>query len=264
MSFRAATYNVLANAYIKPDRYPSVQADFLDPAWRLPALVRHLEGLDADLLCLQEVERETFAALGRRLKALGYAGHFEKKGQGKPDGCATFFRQGTFVLRRAQRLDYHDGERGAGGDSGHIALLLGVEYRGSLLGVANTHLRWDRPGTPRARQIGYAQITELLEECQRFVPPCRGWLVCGDFNRTPDGEVVTAVRKAGYEYAHADSRGVRSCVANGRARLLDYLFHSRGLRAQPVAPPALEDETALPAEGQPSDHLALLAEFDWA
>ncbi len=109
-------------------------------------------------------------------------GHFEKKGAGRPDGCATFFRKEVFALRGTQRLDYHD--RGEGReDSGHVALLLALEHGGRLLGVANTHVRWDRPRTPPAEQVGLRQILELLEACQRFIPPCAGWLVCGDFNR---------------------------------------------------------------------------------
>src|SRR5262249_45986520 len=56
MAFRAATYNVLATAYIKPEWYAGVPPELLKPSWRVPALVRQVESLDADLLCLQEVE----------------------------------------------------------------------------------------------------------------------------------------------------------------------------------------------------------------
>ena len=86
MAFRAATYNVLASAYINPQWYKGVAAELLRPERRLPALVHHVEGLDADLVCLQEVEDETFAGLQRHLKGLGYQGLYEKKGRGKPDG----------------------------------------------------------------------------------------------------------------------------------------------------------------------------------
>jgi mRNA deadenylase 3'-5' endonuclease subunit Ccr4 len=263
MSFRAVTYNVLADAYINPRWYVGVAPELLRPEWRLPALVRHVEALDADLLCLQEVEADTFAALDDRLGPLGYEGRHEMKGGHRPDGCAVFFRRGLFTLRDVQRLEYHDGERGVEGHSGHIALLLGLEHEGRLLGVADTHLRWDRPGTPRTAQIGLRQIMELLEACGSFTPACQGWLVCGDFNATPDGEVVAALRQAGFEFAHPNRRYVRSCVANGKARLIDYLFHTEALRSNPVDPPLIEDRTRLPSDEQPSDHLPLVAEIGW-
>jgi mRNA deadenylase 3'-5' endonuclease subunit Ccr4 len=263
MSFRAATYNVLATAYINPQWYKGVPAELLRPERRLPALVRHVEELEADLLCLQEVEDETFAALQRHLTRLGYQGLYEKKGRGKPDGCATFFRTARFTPRGIGRLDYHDAGRPTEDNSGHIALLLGLEHEGHLLGVANTHLRWDRPGTPRAEQVGYRQAVALLEACRAFTPRCQAWLLCGDFNRTPEDEVVAMLCAAGFEPAHVTLPQALSCVANGKASVIDYLFHTRQLWARPIAPPALRGDTPLPSAEEPSDHVALVAEFDW-
>jgi mRNA deadenylase 3'-5' endonuclease subunit Ccr4 len=262
MAFTAATYNVLATAYLGKGDYSGVARELLDPARRVPALVRHVAALDADLLCLQEVEDEVFAALRAGLEECGYAGRYEPKGRAKPDGCATFYRTTAFVLRAERRLEYRDDEKGPGKHSGFVALLLALEHEGRLLGVANTHLRWDRPGTPRRSQIGRRQAVELLDERARFTPSCDGWLLCGDLNCRPDGAVVTTLRQAGLEYAHAGRARVCSAVINGRATLIDYLFHSPELAARPIDPG--EPEGVLPAPGQPSDHLALLAEFGWA
>jgi mRNA deadenylase 3'-5' endonuclease subunit Ccr4 len=263
MPFKATTYNVLATAYINPGWYAGVSPELLDPAWRVPALVRHVEELGADLLCLQEVEKTVFAVFVERLGALGYEGRYEKKGAGRPDGCATFFRKELFSEVQSQRLQYHDRGPGRPTDSGHIALLLCLRHEGRLLGVANTHIRWDGPGTPREEQVGYRQVEELLEACARQIPPCDGWLICGDFNRTPEEEAVTAMRRAGFGFAHADRLRLRSCVANGRAQLIDFLFHNAALRSRPMESPALTDGTLLPAREQPSDHIALVADFAW-
>jgi mRNA deadenylase 3'-5' endonuclease subunit Ccr4 len=264
MSFRAATYNVLATAYLGKGDYSAVPKGLLDPARRMSALVRHVAGLDADLLCLQEVEAETFAALEAGLEPLGYAGHLEQKGRGKPDGCATFYRASVFTLRTSRRLDYLDREKGPSEHSGFIAQLLALGHGERLLSVANTHLRWDRPGTPRGRQVGHRQAEELLEECGRFDPPGDGWLVCGDFNRQPDGEVVATFRRAGYDFAHAGRSHVRSAVVGGRTSLIDYLFYTGKLRVRPIDPAAVSSGTVLPSPEQPSDHLALMADFEWA
>src|SRR5262249_10022667 len=103
MPFRACTYNVLATAYLPRGDYSKVPPDLLDPARRIPALVRHVGALGADLLCLQEVEAEVFAALEQGLGPLGYVGRYEPKGRGKLDGCATFYRTAAFSLCQAQR-----------------------------------------------------------------------------------------------------------------------------------------------------------------
>ena len=263
MSFAVATYNVLATAYINPQWYPGVPEHLLRPETRVPALVRHVEALGADVLCLQEVEPYVFTALADRLGARGYAGYFEQKARNRPDGCATFVRT-EFAVRTARRLEYHDCEAGGAVHSGHVALLLTLERDARSLGVANTHIRWMAPNTPREEQVGFRQVEELIATCRDFEPPCENWIACGDFNYPPDSEAVRVMRNAGYAFAHADRPHVRSAVANGRAKLIDYLFHTVGLRARAIDPPPVRDDTKLPSAEQPSDHLALVAEFDWA
>jgi hypothetical protein len=45
--------------------------------------------------------------------------------------------------------------------------------------------------------------------------------------------------------------------------LIDYLVHTKKLSARPIDPPPVSDRTVLPSDEQPSDHLALAAEFEW-
>ena len=69
--FSVATYNILAGAYIQRGYYPRTPALVLNPAWRVPALTQHVSALQADLVCLQEVEVEVYASLRGSLGALG-------------------------------------------------------------------------------------------------------------------------------------------------------------------------------------------------
>lgn len=263
MSFKAATYNVLATAYLAKGDYSAVPKELLDLVWRVPALVRHIADLKTDLLCLQEVERDVFKALTAHLEPLGYRGHLERKGRGKPDGCATFYHAEMFTLCKVARLEYHDQERGRTEHSGFVALLAVLQQQKKLLGVANTHLRSDPPGTPRHRQISHRQVVELLRECQEFAPSCDGWLVCGDLNSRPDADVVATMQATGFEYAHAGRPEVCSAVIDGKGLLLDYLFHTSKLLPRPLDPPSVTGMKALPSPNQPSDHLAIMAEFSW-
>jgi mRNA deadenylase 3'-5' endonuclease subunit Ccr4 len=263
MAFEVVTYNVLATAYLGRGDYSAVPPELLDPDRRVPALVRHVAGLDSDVLCLQEVEADVFGALREGLEPLGYAGVYEWKSGGKPDGCATFYRTTVFAFEKSVRLEYRDEEKGAGKHSGFVALMVALTHAGRTLGVANTHLRWDRPGTSRRDQVGHRQAVELIEACRRFEPPRDGWVVCGDFNRGPESEVAATFREAGFALAHAGRPHARSAVTNRRASLIDHLFYTASLAATPLDPPPVSDGMVLPSEEQPSDHLALAARFDW-
>lgn len=263
MPFSLTTYNVLAQAYITPTRYPRTPAPVLASAWRRPALVRHIVALGTDVVCLQEVEDETFAVVQQALGALGYTGHFAGKGGGKPDGCATFVRQSTLTWGTVHQLMYTDGS-GTERDSGHLALVVLCEYKGCLLGLVNTHLQWDAPGTPPDRQRGYRQIRQLLQERGNIAPGCEAWIICGDLNVTPESQVVAVLCAGGFDYTHRTLAGTYTCNANARANMVDYVFYTEAFRAQPVAVPVIDDQTPLPSYDQPSDHLALMAHFDWA
>lgn len=262
MGFTVASYNVLATAYIKQEWYPSTPEALLNPHNRIPALVEHVARLGADLFCLQEVEGEAYTALAQHLRPLGYDGRLAPKGRNKPDGCATFFHTREFDLVQDVRFEYQD----AGTEplpSGHVAQLLVLRSGRRLLGVANTHLKWDPPGTPRGRQYGYRQIRQLLEERTRHAPGCSGWVVCGDLNVTEDSDVVAALREAGFEHSHARGAGGPTCNPNGRAKMIDFVFHDRALRAEPLPLPDVGDDTPLPGPGQPSDHVAVTARMAW-
>ena len=261
MSFTVATYNVLATAYIRAEWYPNTPPAMLAASKRVPALVRHVTALGADVLCLQEVERETYDAIEAHLGAHGYAGSFAGKGQRRPDGCATFLRTEAFAPAEFLRLAYRDGQ-GGGPPSGHVAQLAVVQHGGRSLGVANTHLKWDPPGTPREAQYGYRQVKELLAECEAHagVP----WIVCGDLNATPGSDVIAALRAAGFEFTHHASTGAYTCNSNADAKTIDYLFHASALRSEPLPLPLVGDHTPLPGPDQPSDHLAVSARFEWS
>ena len=261
MAFTLATWNILATAYIRPAFYPKTPRQILDSVWRIPALVRHAQGLGADILCLQEVEAEVFAPLQAGLGGLGYTGTYARKGGNRPDGCATFFRSACFTAATDTRIAYSDGEGFA--NSGHIAQFLRLEHQGKRLAVINTHLKWDPPDTPRERQWAYRQIRQVLDVLRQEAASSTGQIVCGDFNVLPPSDVVEALRTAGFDYAHRECPGISTCNSNGEPKLIDYLFHSDSLRAKPLLPAPIDAGTPLPSADQPSDHLPLIARFDW-
>jgi mRNA deadenylase 3'-5' endonuclease subunit Ccr4 len=262
MSFTVATYNVLASAYIQRAHYPRTPAMVLNPVWRVPALVQYISSLKADILCLQEVESELFVALRISLGTMGYGAHYERKYARRPEGCAVFYRGNAFELLSARVIAYADGA-GVAPDTGHIALIALFQSAGGILGVINTHLTWDPPSTPRNARVGERQTKQLLTEYENSVSAAHGWIIAGDFNVTPDSEIIAMVERAGLTYAHSGLTGVFTCNVNSDARMIDYIFGSSALVAEPQLPVAIDDKTILPSAEQPSDHVLIMAKFDW-
>jgi mRNA deadenylase 3'-5' endonuclease subunit Ccr4 len=260
--FSVASYNLLANAYVQYALYKRSPRMVLEPAWRVPALVQQVTNLGTDLLCLQEVDMATFAALKSRLAPLGYGVQYARKLANQPDGCATFYRQHPFELIAARVVEYADGAQGQT-NSGHIALLIWLRVAGRIVGIANTHLSWDPPDTTSAAKLGYRQALQLLNASQTMAPTCDGWLICGDLNAMPDSEIVAALQNAGFQYAHAELAQTYTCKVNSELKMIDYLFHSANFRAQPERVLQISDETILPSAEQPSDHLPIVARFFW-
>jgi mRNA deadenylase 3'-5' endonuclease subunit Ccr4 len=261
MPFTVATYNVLASAYIQRAWYRRTPALALTPAWRVPALVQHISKLGADIICLQEVEPEIFVALRTTLGERGYGGQYARKLARRPDGVALFYRREILELLSARVLAYTDGAGAP--DSGYVASIALLRSADGILGIINTHLIWDAPGTAPAAQIGLRQARQLLTEYEGCAADARGWIVSGDLNVTPQSEILALMEQAGFRYAHCDLPDVYTCNVGAKARLIDYLFHSAKFYATPLAPTRIDDKTILPSASEPSDHVALMATFTW-
>lgn len=248
---RVATYNVLADAYIRPGYFPHTPPELLAPERRRPALLQRLEELAADLLCLQEAEEPLFRAIQERFPS--WEGRYLPKGRGKPDGCAIFATR-ALSLADLPSVAYGDG-------SGHVALSVRVELEDRPLVVTTTHLKWAPPELSPGEHRGCVQLSELLSRRQELCGDASGWVVCGDLNATPDHALLRLAREAGLRPAHADDPP--TCNVHGWCRTLDYLLLSEGLQATPEAPPALDAEDPMPSALHPSDHLPLVTNLTW-
>ncbi len=262
MPLTVASYNVLADAYAHPKRYPAVPPATLDRARRRAALLRRIAGLGADLLCLQEVEQECFDLLCDGLRGAGYLGLWFQKRLGKPDGCATFWRSGRLQREADHHVYFQDGERG-GAASGHLALAAMLRDGDRRLGVVNTHLKWDDPSRPAEQRWCYRQARELLAWLREKRPAPDGWILCGDLNVAPGDEVLLLLLQDGFLDAFLGHDGAHTCWTSGHTAKIDHVLHSAGLRARPKPPPSLVGVRALPSAEEPSDHVPLEAAFAW-
>lgn len=256
-SFRLTSYNVLAAAYATRKLYPSIDAELMRWSRRAPAIVDRIATLAPDVACLQEVETAAWPGLERALAAGGWRGVFAAKGAGRPDGCATFWREGVLRFATHEALHFDDGEPGAEA-SGHLALIADFEGAEGVLRIVNTHLRWQAATARGYAHIGFREAHELIDRCSGAMPAPFAVVACGDFNAPPDSDIAALFRERGFVDAYA-AAAQPTCNPHRRATRIDYIFSTAGLVAEPESIPAIDGETPLPSAAEPSDHLPITA-----
>jgi mRNA deadenylase 3'-5' endonuclease subunit Ccr4 len=242
---RVVSWNVLADAYIRREYYPHSDPSVFDRAGRQRAVADRLVSFaKVDILCLQEVDTALFTLAEERLtEAKGRL--FRKPGKG--EGCAIFVRQALTIDPEWKELVFSD-------RSGHIAL--GVTFAG--LTAVSTHLKWEPPGTSKDTHRGRGQLAEILDTW-----PKGTHVICGDFNASPGSEVLSLAEERGLKDAYATLPDAYTCNANGKKKRIDFILHSPDYTATPSPlSKVVDDDTPLPSEDEPSDHIAIEARLE--
>jgi endonuclease/exonuclease/phosphatase family metal-dependent hydrolase len=241
---RVVSWNVLADAYIRHEYYPHTAPDVLNRAKRRAAVAERLASFaEVEVLCLQEVDSAVFALAEEKLPdSTGRL--FRKRGRG--EGCAIFVRHAVTTDPEWRELVFTD-------LSGHIAL--GVTFAGVT--VVSTHLKWEPDGTPVETHRGRVQLAEILDHWSGGTR-----IVCGDFNVEPDSEILTFAKSRGFSDAYASLPDACTCNSNGKRKRIDFILHTSEFKATPTPLAPITNETPLPSETQPSDHIPIEARLD--
>lgn len=238
---RVVTYNILADVYAQTDLsktvlYPYCAPYALQLDYRQNLIKKELAGYNADIICLQEVDKGVFTdSLTPALDAFGLDGVFRIKDK-QHEGLATFYRRSKFQL-----LSRHDIvlSEALTSDPAHSVLLERVSANSTLMErilkrsttlqvsvledlnkpdrkvcVANTHLYWHpKGGNIRLVQMGVA-LRHLSHVISEFAPGAP-LIFCGDFNSSPSSGVLQLVSEALVPQEHADwsSSGPEECCS---------------------------------------------------
>jgi len=216
--FRIASYNVLAKCYAKTRHFTRCKPEYLRWDVRRKALMEVVRELDADILCLQEVDNYSHFWV-KELQHLGYTGCYKQRNaDSKNDGCATFFRTEKFekVSHDSIEFDRVPDEGGKRPDfaTHNVALLTLLRPTsvsdGSCICVANAHLFWD----PMYEDVKLAQARALVKAAEDMVhesgvqAPATPIILAGDFNSMPGSDV--------YNFLTRDAAFSSSYVACGK------------------------------------------------
>ena len=282
---RVLSYNLLADAYRHHWDDPGGVHSFCDPALtaaanRLPALLDELLTVDADVLCLQEVDAVFWETFWRpQLELAGYAGAYARKvGEQSQEGCAVVVRRSRFDIVEARsvtlRLDppppplapllaAHPQTAEAVASLPTVGQLLRLRAAegGREVLVLNSHLYFANP----AVHVRLMQTAALLDEAMRWRDALKqesgggggaapALLVCGDFNSDRTDAVVHLLLRGVVEPTHPDwATGLftwlksSGCIPTARRAAADLAqrlaLEGDGSAAEAPAPPA-----AAPAE----------------
>jgi endonuclease/exonuclease/phosphatase family metal-dependent hydrolase len=222
-----------------------------DRRFDLPRLAKVLQALDADVLCLQEVDRhfgnrsegvDEALLLSRALDMqLAWGPAIEER---RPDGGPDR-EYGNALLSRLPILvsDVHPLPASAEPRS---ALRTMIELDGAALWVTTTHLDNDS-ATGRTAQA--AALTELL------TGPMETGVLTGDFNAPPDAPELASLRERfvdAWEIARDHDRGATFPARHPRRRI-DQVWVSPGVQ--------VAEARVLDAAGA-SDHLPVVVDLE--
>ena len=211
--FRLLSYNLMAATYSRHWDEPGSVHSYCSPvltrsAHRMPRLLDEVRLFDADLVCLQEVDKDWFETLWQpHMGAAGFTGHFAiKRGESSSEGVALFVRSSVFdvlesrvvaldcatnappelgALLRAQPLTA-EGMR-ALPTVGQLVLLRS-RATGRRLLVANTHLFFANP----AVHVRVMQTAHLLWHAREWLAVQASTPTAGDGSSSSSSSIAAA------------------------------------------------------------------------
>lgn len=240
--FKVMNWNVLADLYATESVYPYCEKWALSWTWRKHLIMKELKSMAADIITLQEVQKDAYDEWFRpQLAEAGYEGIFRQKnrepifhrGKYTAEGCATFYKTTRFKRVVKEVIDYdkltqsevrcilpdqHSAEKCLQRLSkGNIALGVILEdlhiktthasqatgpSGGHVLYVVNTHILCD----PGSADVKLWQAHLLLQTIKNMPINNMPLLICGDFNSTPDSAVYEYLRRGQVRSDHDDLR----------------------------------------------------------
>ena len=192
------SYNILCDKYATASQYGYTPSAALAWDHRKVVILDELKHHNADIICLQEVDRESFDEWFRPELAINdYRGVFWPKSRAKTmaekearlvDGCATFYKGSKYICLDKVLIDFANTAINRPDMKGehdtfnrvmprdHIAVASFVENRmtGSRMIVVNAHVFWD----PAFTDVKLVQVAILMEQLSKQAdrwakhPPC--------------------------------------------------------------------------------------------
>ncbi|CAE8602239.1 unnamed protein product, partial [Polarella glacialis] len=241
--FKVMNWNVLADLYATESVYPYCEKWALSWTWRKHLILKELKSMAADIITLQEVQKDAFDDWFRpQLAEAGYEGVFQQKkrepifhrGKYTAEGCATFYKTTRFKRVDKQVIDYDRmsvqeirntaPESAASAEKsvqrlskGNVALSVILEdmhikttHSSQATGPNGGHVlvvvNTHILCDPSAADVKLWQSHLLIQHLKQMNLSHMPCLICGDFNSTPQSAVYEYLRRGSVRSDHEDLR----------------------------------------------------------
>ncbi|RDW83427.1 hypothetical protein BP5796_04918 [Coleophoma crateriformis] len=198
--FKVLSWNILCDNYVTPQLYGYTASQALAWEYRRELILQEIQGHNADILCLQEVDTNTFKEFfSMKLAYDDFKGVFFQKTRAKTmsekdakivDGCAIFYKASKYILLDKHLIDFaniainrpdmknqHDiFNRVMPRDNIAVVAFLENRLTGGRLIVVNTHMHWD----PAEADVKLIQIAILMENVTKLAEKYTRWPACKD------------------------------------------------------------------------------------
>ncbi|KAL8963745.1 MAG: hypothetical protein Q9193_000023 [Seirophora villosa] len=203
------SYNILCDKYATTSQYGYTPPQVLSWSYRKDILLDEIRGLNADIVCLQEVDQERYNEFFRReLAHQDYRGVFSPRARAKTmadkeakfvDGCATFYKSRKYILLEKHVIDFANTAINRPDMKGehdvfnrvmprdHIAVVTFFENRatGSRLIVVNVHIYWD----PAYEDVKLVQVAIMMDQVSKLAERWAKYAPCADKTAFRHGDV---------------------------------------------------------------------------
>uniref|UniRef100_A0A8C3KUH6 Angel homolog 2 n=1 Tax=Chrysolophus pictus TaxID=9089 RepID=A0A8C3KUH6_CHRPC len=205
--FTVMSYNILSQNLLEDNShlYKHCRQRLLIWTYRFPNILQEIKQLDADVLCLQEVQEDHYRKeIKSSLESLGYHCEYKMRTGRKPDGCAICFKTSKFSLISSNPVEFFRRDIPLlDRDNVGLVLLLQPKFpckTNAAICIANTHLLYN----PRRGDIKLTQLAMLLAEIASVAPQKNGTfcpiIICGDFNSVPGSPLYRFIKEGKLNY----------------------------------------------------------------
>lgn len=244
-SIKILTYNILCDYYATEKQFGYTPSAALSWEYRRESIWGQIEEADADILCLQEIDTESFEDFFCVKAAhLGLKGVFFPKGRAARlpveaartvDGCAIFYNKNKYILLHKQLVEFANLAINRGdvkespdffnrvGSNDHIAMICFFENRsdGTRFVVANAHTI----ANPEYIDVKTVQTVVFMEKLEKEATRYARWPATPlkdkrTFNLSSDTPMSTPAQTPSIEvvedplgYDHAPSQTYASITA---------------------------------------------------
>lgn len=203
--FTIVSYAILTDSSLRTNlsrykkRIAEKQEWVLDWEYRRENLLHELLFTGADIICLQEVEKEHFETWFKpKLSLFGYDAIFTKRHDTLDDGCATFYKMDAFQLITSCSISYYNQVNVASLNKNNVGLIIVLQplkqplTNTSPICITNTYFashKFSNQARILQSAMLFAEIDCMAQSQLYEYAPCDSpyipTIICGDFNFKP-------------------------------------------------------------------------------